>query len=1590
MACKYTVPNFEEDSRRDEILEYLDTTPGTQRNANEVLKKLQDSKVVRIVPDRRGYPKVYIHNGSMYSGDEYSFQSTLLAKEQSADVLRGINSVVGEVFKLTPTKSWTLNTPLDFKTETYRVTVNKKALKDAPVGFGIDEESNVDPQSTDVGQYILPFESRRALGESAEMSELDLINDSFRRAFEAAGVEVTVEYNTDLLIPGRVIPTGPKQAIVQLNPNLATRETAIHEMSHIFIDLVGLDNPAVQEALEELRGSDIDTYVREMYPDLIGERYDKELLATYLGLAGESYDSAPKSKLQRIVNKIIRAIAKVLGLNVREAGKLIDRFMEREYASLENGVLAEEVQEQRRQRKSRSKSKSKTQDKTRRRRRSKVRQSFTETNPKHFAQDLIDQIQTRIVQLERKGGIVGNKSREIRGQEIELLKTLRAQLETLESAQEFSDFVLTASRRTSVMKANMTKLINSWPEIDQEMLTQEAYERNISRLVNILEEVNFYYNSDFTRSTLHTISRLVDNKVNDFESLSNFDEASRNPVYKELKKMQSRLKDTIADLQVLNEEVYYIGLNYQADWLLGFHDENLDPQVQEIIQKIQETRKWRNSNIGAGGILAGPLGLRTADPQVSELRSQYQRGEITKEELKDELTDLAIEHIKEKLPGRTTLVNMLKSAYRDKSAYSFWVDPHIYSSWVPAQLFQKGVQTHFTNATERTRADVFTISNAREEFIKAAGRTDFNPEKLNQDLIEEVTYYAVDPNTDKYVPIKIATFVQPFLVKKFNENQRKFYKELNEEFQRPKYDPSNPEEFTEWLQENGKAYSAKEKAWWKANTQASDTALQKFKSIAEEYNKLNKQVTRMQNTLKKKGYIKKQAYKKYTEYELEKLEQDVVAKTQLMDSLEKEIRGVVVLDRPAGSFLNHYNGGKVKESSIVFKREYAKPKEYIYSNPKYTKIQNNPALKSAYDTLLNMMKSKQSTLGYKNPMVRNAWDDFSYMLPTVRNSTKDRMIEQGAYKALKDAVKDGTTTQSTDTNYGVLVDTNGDPLKSIAMYFVNPVESKDVSKDIWESVALFSHMSNMHKGISKIADVATMQLTLMENMSIGKQSAGKSLINFRKKQRGEIEQTPMQGKDSFMYKATKEFVDSMILGQRDIKAQFQMFGRTLDAGKISSNIAKYTALNTLSFNLLQATNQFLLDNFQSFNEAVAGEYHTKEDWMWGKKTYWAAAGGITDISKFTNKTKLGQAMQMFDALTENTDHPGARGGNRAKKVMSTNNLMFIQKGVEHELQGVRMLAMMRRKKGFKTRNGETIYVEKGSRKLTTKNTGEEANLWDILTKNDKGYLRIDRMVGNFTNKDVAAFTLKLRGLSRMSNQIKGSMDRSRYQRRWWGPLIGLFRNWMPPGIRKRFGHMDGIHIDEELGRATEGTYISLARYLTDMITTEGALANVKEFWNSRTDMEKANIKRSGIELAFGVMMMALGTLLVGLADDDEEDSPLLSFTLYQVRRLQAEMFVYLSLGEAYRMVKSPTPTARPVGRVLELTSHMLSTEIPYAIGLPVDESNIFYQRSSGMFDKGDRKLTKKFIQAFPVGPGFLKSFNAQEAVEYFERSPFTM
>ena len=605
-------------------------------------------------------------------------------------------------------------------------------------------------------------------------------------------------------------------------------------------------------------------------------------------------------------------------------------------------------------------------------------------------------------------------------------------------------------------------------------------------------------------------------------------------------------------------------------------------------------------------------------------------------------------------------------------------------------------------------------------------------------------------------------------------------------------------------------------------------------------------------------------------------------------------------------------------------------------------------------------------------MSKNPWDQYSYFIPSIRKIDKDRAIEQGIVPLAKELWKEGTDIVATDTMYGDRLEgIGGEEYKVIPVFYTNPLDKKDISYDLAGSLAQFTHMSNMFKAKSNIQGHVQMMIDIIGNRETSLTSPmGSEVMNVIAKSLGYEAPITKAGTETNNFKHLESFVDNVFFGEKSIKTQFEFLGKQFEANKVTGMVAGFTAMNALSMNLLQAVNQSTLDNLLGYAEAVAGQFYDQKSWAKGKKVYWSNGAAMSDLGKMAPESWLGQLIDIYDPIQGKfTDGVGRNvTGTKTKKLFTTDALFVLQHGAEHELQVSRMLAMMEFTKA----------IDKEGNQLKNKD-GSDMTILDAHKKNKKGRVKIDPRVANFNKMD---FMNKLHGINKRTNGVYNDFDKAHLKRTFYGKLFLLFRGWMVPGVRRRFGHGELWHSDQEMGTLTQGNYITFYKMLRE------GLFKVHNTYGTMTDLEKQNVKRTMVELS-----AFLGTILIGMAlsmgDDDEENSYATNFLLYQARRLQTELGAFtpvLGTREALTLLESPTAGLRPIQGVIRLLDSTWKNGVYFGSGGNIiDQKQIYFQRRSGRFEKGDLKISKDFQKLVPALNGVEKSRKPEELLKWFNK-----
>ena len=189
----------------------------------------------------------------------------------------------------------------------------------------------------------------------------------------------------------------------------------------------------------------------------------------------------------------------------------------------------------------------------------------------------------------------------------------------------------------------------------------------------------------------------------------------------------------------------------------------------------------------------------------------------------------------------------------------------------------------------------------------------------------------------------------------------------------------------------------------------------------------------------------------------------------------------------------------------------------------------------------------------------------------------------------------------------------------------------------------------------------------------------------------------------------------------------------------------------------------------------------------------------------------------------------------------------------------------------------------------------------------------------------------------------GKLDSARLESKWFGSLFMQYHKHIHPGIMKRW-RVKG-YWNEERGTVEKGSYIALYDFLKAPIEqiaarnrlTEGqteALKGIQNVFgvisdyfhflklnlNIMPEYERANMRRILGDVS-GMLVAIMGSLLLRLGWDDDDDSIIYNLGLYEMDRLASETFMWNPIGmfsEAKKLWSSPVAAQSIISDALNI------------------------------------------------------------------------
>jgi len=958
MACKYYIDGKESRLYTD-LYGYFDNTAPEKKSVENVYKILKEHKIAtrvrgelfvtqgnsvqpklrEIARINRKYPNLIDTEFiKVTRANSFSPKNKLYSLSINEDVLKSIP------------KEGTANSVLDYKNQYELETFmrEQKSLSAFEQDYLLDEQARAENKSD---------QSRISEMANEDMAIAEKKANHLKDSFAQAGIDVEVIFDEELDVLGQVdSKEDGKSAVIRLNPNSIKEDTTIHEFGHIYIDLLGVEDPTVSAAINELRDTDLYAKVQQAYPDLKGEALEKEVLATAIGQEGAKIVRKNPTRLQALLNRIYRAFAKMLN----RAG--IDATPN-SAAKLAQEMLSGDLR---------------TADMTK-----KISPYSQQSRDMVKLTTLVNEAKTRVA---TEIAEIKNLPEAEQSDKLDRLNRVEATLANVKKVEDFYAFVSSAASAMDTARADYDRIM-ALPE------NERATPKNMNAMYEIKKTLDSF-------DTIKSIRNLLKSKQKAGKVLQ--------PDIPRFDTIQERTAAILDDAEFLNEQFMEDLIPIMADVLQPFHNKELDPKIQKLIDNVQEHKR-----------LAFNSKELKRDPQYIELKKKRDNNTITQEKFEEAALKRNIELLKNKqILGRDDIIRAMRNAHKDKSAASYLFDPIMYSSEPLIQMFAKSVKAAEFRKNDMTLDFKYDLKKEYDEF--AEGMNESDVAALNEDLLEEVEMDQFNFETKEKTKIKALSLVQPLLINKYNESQKEMYIELGDKYNKPKRKDYKSQQAYEsakiqWNKGSSKKrYDADVNAWLRENTEPIDGWKDKMSEINRQLSKAKKL----------------------------KIEAENLGKAEAASMQDVKIRKLAQK--------LSFNAITINNKAVP-RGEWIRPKKSKYSNPKYEAIQADPKKKKFYDFTLKEFQKGQKMVGI-NRFSKNTWDDFSYIMPSIRKQEFDRAREQGLISSTKDMLQEGFSTQSTDTQFGLYNEKSGELKKSVPVYYTGLEESKNVSRDIASSI----------------------------------------------------------------------------------------------------------------------------------------------------------------------------------------------------------------------------------------------------------------------------------------------------------------------------------------------------------------------------------------------------------------------------------------------------------------------------------------------------------------------------------------------------------
>jgi len=888
------------------------------------------------------------------------------------------------------------------------------------------------------------------------------------------------------------------------------------------------------------------------------------------------------------------------------------------------------------------------------------------------------------------------------------------------------------------------------------------------------------------------------------------------------------------------------------------------------------------------------------------------------------------------------LTQLKKGSYEDISWFQMWA----LAPQDAPNVFIAGASQIIDNNDNELRQKQIELQEeflpAYKEFIQSRQHLKDKPKELNDGLYEIITLGYFDPVSKEFIERQEVAYVQKTDITKFNKAKKEFQESIKDIEDRELY----------WKKLND---------WYSLNT----------KPIEAKDEIIN-------------GVVIKQGYLSVIKDKMKDKENHLISEKQFNDWKMSAFK----IDK-YGNIVEVRND--TKEG-----KELREPNDK-YINDKWLAIQNggDVAKLNFYNMLISQAHKSRQLLP------QNLSQEEKYILP-YNNKIGLEKAQDGIKGFAKDKWDRAFNEVGSDKKmqYG---ETTESGLKVIPTMYTSKIPIEDVSLDLAQSTLLFAKEALQYEARVKLEPLMTaLQIAITTNKPKKTDSKGKLVL------KKFAEELNLPGLDAYVDSSEsnleaffKYYIDHAIYGisREKSMANIPILGET-DLHSVVDTISAVIANTSmgLPFGLFSNVANYLQGEAQTMIEAHAQQFTDKATLAWANKEYLSFSNDfVKDVVDAVPETFIGQLIEIIDPfIGEFKDKFGRKiSKSKARILMNSSPLMFLQSLGEHSVQIKMMLAVLKSTK---------LKDEQG---LDTNLYDVYKNSWNPITKKIEIKSNILSQLGSTTSNGLLSNSVKnkLNYILQSTHGNYAKMTAPMAKKFWYSRVIIFMRNFFANSVAKRWR---GERKNFRLMDITEGyqrTFFRLMREeFSEMVkvgfgfhTSKDGVFNslLKTDTSTLTPRELANLRRNAMDMAFilstSLIMMLLTWMLKNAGDDDEKQK--IMIILAPVMRLNAELSAFGQIGNPQKGLGF-LPDIGDIKRNLSNPTVMygyITKTVSFIEQIPKDITNLAiegdvqrYEKATGYYEKGDSKFWAKLVKLFGASPSkmdlgeSIKALNMQQ------------